>query len=195
MLVGVLLLLTFLVDWSNATTTHGHAHGHDHASLASRSISNTTINECTDPQPNNCTFYPLCLETRYHCGPSGYPLGYGLKYCTKFSADRAELSAAGQAWMEHVMLCLQRKLVPYADGAVQNSNVTCEEIKEYAFSTHPGCYVHSGLCTLPVSDWEAIVSIVTIPQLFGSLEAFEATVEAAVGCAEFYLWMVERGIF
>lgn len=35
-------------------------------------------NECSDPKPNTCNFYSDCLESRFHCGSSGYPIGYGL---------------------------------------------------------------------------------------------------------------------
>lgn len=80
---------------------------------------------CTDPQRDNCSFYPVCVESRYHCGPSGYPIGYGLRYCEKFREERDKLSAEGQDWMLNTMLCLQRKLIPYAVGGSQNT--TCED--------------------------------------------------------------------
>lgn len=94
--------------------------------------------------------------------------------------------------MVTVMLCLQQALVRYADGS---ENTTCDALRDYAFTTHPTCYVKSGICTLSPADWEAIVNIVTIKQLFSSLEAFKATVEAAAGCAEFYVWLVAKEIF
>ena len=31
-----------------------------------------------------CDFYTKCLEATSPCGPSGYALGYGNKYCVKF---------------------------------------------------------------------------------------------------------------
>ncbi|KAH8695271.1 hypothetical protein BGW36DRAFT_382419 [Talaromyces proteolyticus] len=155
--------------------------------------SNTT--ECSNPQPNECSFYAQCLQTRYNCSPSDYPLADGQKYCEKFQADASDLSSAGQKWMETVMLCLQRALVPYALGGNQ-SFASCSALNDYAFGTHPKCYVQSGLCTLPPSDWEAIVfKIVGLNTLFGSWDALKATVETAVGCEEFYLWAIEQKVF
>ncbi|EED20549.1 conserved hypothetical protein [Talaromyces stipitatus ATCC 10500] len=152
------------------------------------------ITECSNPRSNDCLFYAQCLQTRYRCAPSDYTLGYGQKYCEKFQADASLLSTKGQTWMETVMLCLQRDLVPYTLGGPQEF-ANCLALNDYAFSTHPKCYVQSGLCTLPVHDWEVIVfQIVGVETLFDSWDAIKATVQAASGCAEFYLWAIEHVI-
>jgi hypothetical protein len=151
--------------------------------------------ECSNPQTNDCNFYAQCMESRYHCGATGYPLSYGQYYCGKFQAKGSLLSRNGQSWMMNVMLCLQRDLVPYALGGAQGF-ADCQALKDFAFSTHPVCYVQSGLCALPVTDWEVIVlRIVGLNTLFDSWDAFKATIEAAQGCAEFYAWVVEHAIF
>lgn len=148
---------------------------------------------CTNPQPNTCIFYPLCLESRYHCGPAGYPLRYGYKYCIKFQEERNKLSSAGQKWMIDVMLCLQEKLVP---EATETTNITsCKELEDYAFSTHPQCYVDSGFCTLSPVDWAAVIEILSLETLFESLDILVATAETAGECAEFYIWAFENAIF
>ncbi|KAL2011332.1 hypothetical protein VTN00DRAFT_4050 [Thermoascus crustaceus] len=143
---------------------------------------------CSDPQPDDCSFYPLCLESRYHCGPCGYPLHYGLEGCQAFWEQRDKLSPEGQDWMLKTVLCLQRKLVPYAavDGGPQEfiGTTTCDALKEYALSTHPGCYIESGVCTLPPSDWVAIVDIIGI-EAFGDLDVLKAALETMEGCLEF----------
>jgi len=113
----------------------------------------TISSECSDPVPNTCSFYSNCLEQHLHCGPSGYPIGYGLKYCSKFTAARSQMSAAGKTWVTNTMLCLQRDLVMYGDG---RQTTTCSALDNYAFGTHPDCYVKSGLCTLPPTDWWTI---------------------------------------
>lgn len=151
----------------------------------------TISSECSDPVPNTCSFYSDCLESRLQCGPSGYPIGYGLNYCSKFSAARSQMSTAGQAWVTNTMLCLQRDLVIYGDGS---QTTTCSALEDYAFGTHPDCYVNSGLCTLPPTDWWIIVNTVGITQLFNSLNAFKATLQAAGGCIEFYLWVIANGL-
>lgn len=160
-----------------------------------KTSANSNTTECSNPQPNYCMFYAQCIQARYHCDPNGYPLNYGQKYCLKFQANASLLSKEGQTWMEKVMLCLQRDLVPYALGG-SKSFANCSALNDYAFSTHPKCYVHSGLCTLPVEDWEAIVfKIVGVETLVDSWDAIKATAEAAGGCAEFYLWAIEHGVF
>lgn len=32
----------------------------------------------------DCEWYLKCLEDHYHCGPKGYPVGFGYKYCSRF---------------------------------------------------------------------------------------------------------------
>lgn len=95
--------------------------------------------------------------------------------------------------MVEVMHCLQEKLVPFIDGS---RNASCSELKDYAFSTHPGCYVSSGsgFCTLGVDDWDAVLEIVGVETLVESVDAVAATLETAGDCAEFYLWAVEKGV-
>jgi hypothetical protein len=151
----------------------------------------SATDECSDPKPNSCSFYPDCLEARLHCGPSGYPIGYGLYYCEKFSALRSQMSAAGQAWVTNTMLCLQSDLVVYGDGL---QTTTCSAIKAYAFGTHADCYVKSGICTLSPTDWAKIIKTVSITELFSSLDALKATLQAVKGCLGFYVWLVGRTI-
>ncbi|ORY09022.1 hypothetical protein BCR34DRAFT_603170 [Clohesyomyces aquaticus] len=146
---------------------------------------------CSNPAENTCTFYPNCLEKKLQCGATGYPLGYGLKYCNKFTAARKDLSSSGQAWITKTMLCLQRALVPYATGEKGGS---CPNVKEFAFGTHPGCYVSSGVCALPPKDWEVIISTVSLKELFGSIDALKATLETGKDCVKFYEWLIERGV-
>ncbi|KAF2278738.1 uncharacterized protein EI97DRAFT_484357, partial [Westerdykella ornata] len=146
---------------------------------------------CSNPAENTCTFYTDCLEKKMQCGSSGYPIDYGLKYCKKFTAARGEFSARGKAWITKTMLCLQRALVPYATGEQKG---TCAKLKEFAFATHPGCYVSSGVCALPPGDWEVIIKTVSIKELFGSVDALKATLQTAGDCVEFYQWLIERGI-
>ena len=54
----------------------------------------------------------------------------------------------GQEWIKKVRLCLKTKL--YNNTAVYNSR-NCSLIIDYAFSTHPTCYVDSGFCHIVAS--------------------------------------------
>ena len=50
---------------------------------------------------NGCEFYPQCLEATSPCGPRGYALGYGYKYCRRF----AQMSHLFNAAVSVPLLC------------------------------------------------------------------------------------------
>ncbi|KIJ56037.1 hypothetical protein M422DRAFT_198830 [Sphaerobolus stellatus SS14] len=163
------------------------------------SASNTSV-LCSNPPRGQCAFYRECLENRFHCGPEGYPIGYGEKFCEKFVADQDKLSAAGQQWMLNTMHCLQLALVPEAESMTSQNIPTlghentnkCDEVKQKAFDSHAPCYIKNGLCTLGIADWAHIVEIINFRTLFGSWDAVKETLEAAEGCLEFYAFLLIR---
>ncbi|KAJ7772014.1 hypothetical protein DFH07DRAFT_213308 [Mycena maculata] len=187
-LIAIILLPRFLPKFQlhQPSTTPLSALQRDPAST-------TPAEECLHPPPDSCTFYADCLESRYHCGPDGYPLGYGQKYCLKFQTQRTTLSARGQTWMLATMHCLQESLVPDAIGAA-NATTTCAALEHMAFATHAGCYVDSGLCQLPPSDWLAVLEIVDIKTLFDSWDATKATLIAGTDCLEFFALLLGRRV-
>src|SRR4051812_45864813 len=71
----------------------------------------STASPCEAPRQHDCSFYATCIESNVQCGPTGYALGFGEKYCGRFQA--APLSPTGVAWADSVTVCLQRSLVPY----------------------------------------------------------------------------------
>ncbi|KAG8215824.1 hypothetical protein J3R82DRAFT_7766 [Butyriboletus roseoflavus] len=147
---------------------------------------------CANPPMNQCAFYADCLESRYQCGPTGYPIGYGQYYCQKFSDNRTLFDPKGQQWMIDTMHCLQLALV---GKAIDASPTACQALKDQAFASHAGCYINNGFCTLDVHDWAAVLEIVDIRILFSSWDAFKATIETAMDCGAFYAYMVGRGLF
>lgn len=91
---------------------------------------------------HDCSYYIECLEANYHCGPDGYPVGYGNKYCSKFLQFFDDFPPEGKQWVEKTLTCLK--------GAIQpniKSSLTCQNIFDIAFDSHPDCYVQSGFCT------------------------------------------------
>ncbi|KAF8894225.1 hypothetical protein CPB84DRAFT_1710821 [Gymnopilus junonius] len=154
---------------------------------------------CSDPPRGHCEFYRDCLEAKFHCGPDGYPIGYGEKYCEKFQTDQSELSSAGQEWMLNTMQCLQRALVPEEDSSTSTSTSggqqtdKCDDIKQTAFASHAACYIDNGLCTLGVGDWAHIVEIIGIQTLLGSWDAVKEAFETAEGCLDFYAFLLIHG--
>jgi hypothetical protein len=146
---------------------------------------------CSAPVPNTCTFYTDCLEKHAKCGPQGYPVNYGKGYCDKFTAAKPKMSSAGKSWVTNTMLCLQQKLVPYGTGA---KKLSCSALKDFAFDTHPGCYIKGGVCKLPPSDWAVIFKTVGFAELFGSWDSIEQTIRTMDGCVDFYKWLIKQGI-
>ena len=143
---------------------------------------------------DQCTFYANCLESRYQCGPEGYPIGYGQHYCQKFSDNRSKFDAQGQQWMIDTMHCLQAGLVGEAVDT-DPAATTCDALKDAAFASHAPCYTSNGFCSLGVQVWETVLEIVNITTLFSNWDAFKATIETAGDCRAFYAYMVERGLF
>lgn len=88
----------------------------------------------------NCDFYVQCLEPKYKCGPTGYPVGYGFKYCSKFTKNLNEYPAGGQEWIRKTLICLKKALVPEFSS--------CSQLYNTAFDSHPRCYYESGFCDL-----------------------------------------------
>ncbi|RHZ50198.1 uncharacterized protein CDV56_103963 [Aspergillus thermomutatus] len=97
------------------------------------------------------------------------------------------MSASGQEWITETMLCLQEELVPFTNGSQSPS---CSELKQYALGTHAGCYVKSGVCTLPIEDWGKILEIVA-PALISEPENFKAAFATAEDCV-LALYLVVR---
>jgi hypothetical protein len=90
-----------------------------------------------------CDYYQACLEEKYHCGPNGYPVGYGFKYCSKFVAFYEYFPPKGKEWVTKTLVCLKQALHPLY---LAESN--CETILNAAFDSHPECYFQSGFCDL-----------------------------------------------
>ena len=43
----------------------------------------------------DCEFYPKCVESAKECGLKGYALGYGYKYCNRFTENIYEFPSKG----------------------------------------------------------------------------------------------------
>lgn len=109
-----------------------------------------------------CDYY-LCRELRREqpCGDRGYAMGFARHYCQLFTELTVpRLSPKGQQWIADVRPCLQMALEDIGD------DVSCQETQRFGYDSHPGCYVGTGFCELPVSDMLAILNTVA-PQDLG----------------------------
>lgn len=125
--------------------------------------------DCKHPI-GDCNWYKQCLQTRYPMcnGTSSYALSFGAVFCERFQQNKKKFSQEGQLWIGNVATCLQLSLLPYMK---ENITMSCDEIKEVAFSTHPACYVNNGFCKLGFWDnlelFETVAPV--IPKAFGEL--------------------------
>ena len=106
--------------------------------------------QCANPAvsaaiPDDCSFYSDCLEPTFECGPDGYPMGYGFKYCNRFLEEKDRFSAEGQEWIDGTLVCLKQALVPTVNSP---DGITCDNVKKTAFDSHVDCYIENGFCDL-----------------------------------------------
>ena len=98
------------------------------------------------------------------------------------------MSEQGQKWTSDMTLCLQKVLVPEATG--RSVGATCDSIKTKGYASHVPCYIDSGICQLPGTDWLKIVKNVGLYTLDkGALTEALAT---TVGCELAYPFFLEN---
>jgi len=118
-------------------------------SLISISIS-AFLNSGMDDLVNssrNCHFY-YSLEEKFKCGPNGYPLGYGSKYCSKFLQKLTYFLPNEQKWIDNTLLCLKKQAYESYKNISAADPQKCEKILSWNFNAHPKCYIDNGFCEL-----------------------------------------------
>lgn len=105
--------------------------------------------EVCEPNVNSCGFY-LCQEKKYSCGPKGYQLGFGFKFCQIYLDSEQNYSPAAYQWLRRVRVCLMQQ---YAQVESHSTQRSCGEIKADSFHSHVGCYVDTGFCELSGLDY------------------------------------------
>lgn len=144
-------------------------------SCQATSESYATLNACAAPISRNCAFYAQCLDKAVGCGESGYALGFGEKYCNGFR--RTEFSEKGTTWVNSVMICLQKALVPTVQTATSgyrnaslapSSAAVCQATLDKAFASHPGCYTQpeASICFLGPADVAKIFGVIGAKEVF-----------------------------
>ena len=110
---------------------------------------------CYSPSGEKCSWYTDCLEQRYPCKDTeaSYAVAYAQKFCDLYTDHYSHFSWKGQKWVDSVRKCLQVKLVPILRPY---RTQTCQQIKDTAFASHSGCYVHPedgmSFCDLNLRD-------------------------------------------
>lgn len=98
----------------------------------------------------SCEYYSCIEEERLSCGESGYALGYGQRYCEKFSAinfipsfpnaEAQVFPVAGNDWRDEVRTCLQEELEDFFFASEGPEVKDCSALRTFAFDSHPRCY-------------------------------------------------------
>ena len=99
-----------------------------------------------------------------------------------------KLSHGGQVWVNATLHCLQEALVPILN---QNTTMSCKDLKDFAFDSHPACYTGDGsshpskpsICHLPVGDMAHVVGTIDTKDEF-SLDGLEQEAKVAAICAK-----------
>ncbi|KAK2590393.1 hypothetical protein QQS21_011930 [Conoideocrella luteorostrata] len=189
-LKGLPLLKNFVIAFGSAPVAFISKPSQKAATTASSTYCHADVlsqPQCQNPPPT-CDFYESCAEAALLCGPGGYPLGYGLKNCQKFMQRLQYFTSAGRTWIFKVMTCLQHFLIT----PLSQCDMSCNRIKDIAFSSHPQCYVESGVCDLPLSDWVQLVITVNTDLLAGP--ALKQAVVTGGKCALHYVQLIENEI-
>jgi len=136
--------------------------------------------------PKNCDYYTQCLEPKFKCGPTGYPIGYGNKYCNKFLEFFNDFTPEGQEWIGKTLLCLKNALIPVYEST---KSITCSEIYNIAFDSHPTCYTDSGFCNLfadPRIGFTTIKGLLKVLEVkdMASIPSFKQVIITAGKCGK-----------
>lgn len=108
------------------------------------------------PSSKNCDYYNN-VEDTYDCGPKGYPIDYGKRLCLKYLKAETVQTDSIKAWFPKVRLCLQKYLEDKR-GSIRD----CGDLKKKAIHSHVSCYIKTGFCSLPISDFMSIAKITSV---------------------------------
>jgi hypothetical protein len=86
------------------------------------------------------------------CGTEGYALAFAAKYAEVYMWDLyPQVGPEAQAFLDANLVCLQSTFLDET-----TPEMSCEEVAEAGFSAHLGCYLDSGICSVPLIDQIAI---------------------------------------
>jgi hypothetical protein len=150
----------------------------------------TKIDRCSD-LIGSCEYYSCVEDERLSCGEKGYPIGYGLNYCTKltaidFPASNTNLGTKvfpgdGNVWKGEVRDCLQVEMDRFF---AKNRKPSCQQLREFAFNSHPACYTQkTSFCELNVQSIVK-VGLTIAPQDLVTAESQKQVKDTAAICMQ-----------
>ena len=160
-------------------------------------------NEKDVASPTSCSWYSTCLQRTFKCPLDSYPLGYGLKYCSRFTSMRNEFPPMARDWISKTLVCLKKSLVPFAASPTKGTTkAKCDQLTDAAFQSHSYCYVQNGFCQLfteqSMSDMtqtcKALRKVYDLGDLFQS-RSLGQIVETVKGCGFIAPWTYGKIVF
>ena len=113
------------------------------------------------------TFYEQIDSYLGPWGSSGYPIGYGKKYCILFSTDRPlNADRAGRLWIRRTLILLQEAIKAEVMRRFIQGNLAYlkeSELRQVAFNSHPDAYTEGGLIMVTILSPELLPHVASIP--------------------------------
>ena len=118
--------------------------------ICNKSVPAVAIGDCEYYQRRHDNFLGRHRGCPHH--PPQYYLGYGKKYCVRFSTELyPKLSENGKAWLGRARVKLQREM---ERGLHDTPTIELDDqgFMQFAFSTHAKAYWEAGLHDVPFTD-------------------------------------------
>jgi len=113
------------------------------------------------------TFYEVLDDYLGPWGISGYPIGYGKKYCILFNSnEKLQRNATVRKWVWKTTIVLQEALRDYVITQFDQGKLpklTESQFRQYAFDSHPIAYTKGGLTLVVMVAPELLGEIALIP--------------------------------
>ncbi|CAJ0562695.1 unnamed protein product, partial [Mesorhabditis spiculigera] len=131
---------------------------------------------------SGCSAYQ-CIEKEASCGPRGYPIGFGWRNCRVFEDPviRSRFTPAGVEWANCTAKCLIDALQQFITA---EPGATCDRISSRAYSSHVGCYIQCGFCSICADNKWALARAYNYGDFF-SFRALQQIWSIAKECGPF----------
>ncbi len=162
-------------------------------------LSSTLIASPCKELVGSCEYYQCLEEQVLTCGDEGYAVGYGKKYCEKFSSmqfaphrtrlEEEAFPALGPVWRDRVRSCLMNELEGFLE---EKAPLTCQGLRDFAFGSHPDCYTRSpSFCDLSLEN-ATRVGLTIDPATILRAESITQIRQTAAICVESLTQRIEQ---
>ncbi|KAI1728648.1 stanniocalcin family domain-containing protein [Ditylenchus destructor] len=111
-----------------------------------------------------------CFEKTAHCGPNGYLLAYGTKYCQRFHEPDVydRFDEDGKAFINSTASCLINKMEQYIQKHSEKL-IDCNDLTAEAFRSHVDCYLQCDFCHVCKTNKAALFHAYDLTDFFDKL--------------------------